>query len=815
MRTSLTVVAALAPLALALPAAAGPAGYQLPPKPVADLVDAPPTPSASMSPDRKTLLLLEQTTLPSIADVARPELRLAGLRLDPASNGPSRRGYFAGLSLLDVTDARARPRPITGLPAGARLSEVRWSPDGSRLAFTITGDTGIALWTADPATATARRLIDTPLNGFAGTAYQWVADGSIVARTIPAGRGAPPVRPAVPTGPIVQENDGARRPARTNPDLLKDAHDEALLDHYLTTQLVRVRPDGTATPLGKPGLHASATPSPDGKHLLVGTVHRPYSYKVGLGRFPVTIAVWTTDGVVERQLVDRPLAEEVPVDFAAVPTGPRDHEWRDDADATVCWAEARDGGDPKRPAKVRDEVLCWAAPWKGKPTRLAALALRFGGVTWGSGQLALVDEWWWTDRKTRTWAVAPDAPKIAPRVIWDRSSEDRYGDPGQPVLRRTPRGTWSIHTTPKGTLLLTGDGASDQGDRPFADELDLATLKTERRWRSEAPAYERVVDVLDDAGDVLLTRRETVTEPPQYYLRTLSTRAARKLTSFPHPNPALAKVDKQLLQYARADGVKLSAMLYTPPGFVAGRSKPLPCLFWAYPTEYKSKEAAGQIQDSPYRFVRASPLGPLFALLLGYAIVDDPTFPIVGEGDAEPNDTYVAQLVAGAQAAVDETVRLKVCDRDRLAIGGHSYGAFTAANLLAHSSLFRAAIARSGAYNRTLTPFGFQAEERVFWQAAKTYIDMSPFTHADKIDEPLLLIHGEVDENSGTYPIQSERLFEAMKGLGGRVRHVVLPAETHGYRARESVLHTLWEMTTWLDKHVKPAKPKAAAKPAR
>jgi dipeptidyl aminopeptidase/acylaminoacyl peptidase len=613
------------------------------------------------------------------------------------------------------------------------------------------------------------------------------------------------VRVAVPTGPLVQENDGKKRPARTNPDLLKDPHDEVMFEHYLGSQLVRVRLDGNAEPIGKPGLYVGVTPSPDAKHLMVATLHRPYSYKVSLERFPRRVEVWTFAGAVSKRLTDSPLQEEVPVDFAAVPTGPRSYEWREDVDATVCWAEARDGGDPKREAKIRDEVMCWAAPWKGKPVRLAQLALRYGGTTWGTGTLALVNEWWWSDRKTRDWLVAPDQPATAPRVIWDRSSEDRYGDPGRPVQRVTPRGTATIQLTPRGTILLVGEGASDQGDRPFADELDLAAGagKAERRWRSEAPYYEYVHEVLDDAGDVLLTRRESVTEPPQYYVRTLSTGTLRQLTRFPHPHPALAKAQKRLLQYTRADGVKLSAMLYLPPGFKAGTSKPLPCLMWAYPSEYKSKDAAGQIQDSPYRFVRAHHGGPLFALLLGYGVVEDPQFPIVGEGAIEPNDTYVPQLVAGAKAAVDEVARLGVCDRDRLAIGGHSYGAFTAANLLAHSNLFRAAIARSGAYNRTLTPFGFQAEERVFWKAAATYIDMSPFAHADKIDEPLLLVHGEADENSGTYPIQSERLFEAMKGLGGQVRYVVLPAETHGYRARESVLHTLWEMGTWLDKHVK------------
>ncbi len=789
--------------------------YQTPAKALADLVDVPPTPSASLSPDGKTVLFLEAPTLPGIDDVARPELRLAGMRVDPQTGAPSRRGHLARLSFLALGDARAAARPVTGLPAGARINAARWSADGARVAFTVTTDDGVRLWVADVATAAARQVLATPLNALAGAAFAWSPDGTLVARTIPAGRGAAPARPAVPTGPVVHENDGKKRPARTNPDLLQDRHDEALLDHYLAVQLVRVGLDGRVTPLGKPGLHLAAVPSPDGARLLVATLRRPYSYKVGLDRFPRRTEVWTADGRVERLMHDKPLQEEVPVDFAAVQVGPRSYQWRADAAATLCWAEARDGGDPRAPATVRDEVLCWSAPWKGKPARLAALALRYGGVTWGSGTLALVSEWWWTDRKTRTWVVAPDDARVAPRVLWDRSSEDRYGDPGSPVLKPTGRGTWVLHVTPGGKALLTGAGASPEGDRPFLDELDLATGATTRLWRSTAPTYAWVLDVVDDAGDVVLTRRESAAEPPQYFLEQRSTGVSRKLTSFPHPTPALARTQKRLLQYSRADGVKLSGMLYTPPAWRKG-GKPLPCLFWAYPSEFKSKEAAGQIQDSPHRFVRAHHGGPLFALLLGFAVLDDPSFPIVGEGAAEPNDTYVAQLVASAQAAVDAVVEAGVCDRGRIAIGGHSYGAFTTANLLAHSDLFRAGIARSGAYNRTLTPFGFQAEERTFWQARDTYHAMSPFTYADKLDEPLLMIHGAVDENAGTYPIQSERLFEALKGLGARVRLVMLPAETHGYRARESVLHVLWEQARWLEAHVKPArKPAAPARPGR
>lgn len=777
--------------------------YQMPPKVIADLVDTPPTPHPSLPFDKHIMMLLEQPTLPSIAEISQPELRLAGIRINPRNNGLSREGYFSKLHVYDYKKKDATPKLVQGFPAGARIGHFSWSPDGKYAAATVHGDKDISLWLIEPATYSAKKLIDAPINAAFFHPYIWVSDGTLIASLVPEGRGEVPVKDTVPKGPLVQENMGKKRPARTNPDLLKDPHDERLFEYYLRSQLVRVDLSGKVEKIGEPNLYYSIDASPDGKHLLVKNVHRPYSYKVAYGRFPARVQVWSLpSGTLEKQLTDNPLAEEVPIDFAAVPTGPRSFRWRDDADATVSWVEARDGGDPKVKADVRDEVFMLAAPFDTSPTRLAQLSLRFGGITWGTGQLALLNEWWWSDRKTRTFIIAPDDLAKKPRVLWDRSSEDRYGDPGDPVLDTTARATHVLHKTTKGNLLLDGNGASDEGDRPFLDELDLQKLTTRRIWRSQAPYYEYVAKVLDQDGNQVLTRKESVAEQPQYYLKTFSSKTDRRITNFPNPNPSLAKVEKKLLQYKRSDGVKLSGMLYVPPGFVAGKSKPLPMLMWAYPTEYKTKDAAGQVDGSPYRFVRVSFMGPLFALLLNVAVLDDPKFPIVGEGKVEPNDTYVEQLVAGAEAAVKEVVDLGVADKDRIAIGGHSYGAFTTVNLLAHSNLFRAGIARSGAFNRTLTPFGFQSEERNFWQARDTYNVMSPFSHADKVDEPLLLIHGEVDDNPGTYPVQSERLFEAIKGLGGTVRWVVLPAETHGYRARESILHMFYEMTQWLEKYV-------------
>ncbi len=803
-------------LVLALPcAAAAPADdstapvYRLPDPALVAMVDAPPTPGASVAPGGEELLLLERPSLPGIEELAARELRLAGLRIDPAVASRSRRPFLRGLTLVRIADGAHRP--LAGLPDRPRLEDVSWSPDGTRFAFTHTTPERVELWVAEVASGRARRLTDAPLNLVAGRGPRWLPDGSgLLVTLVPAGRGPEPPAPAVPTGPVIRENRGRTAPARTYQDLLTDPHDGDLFAYSLRAQLARVGLDGRVETLGDPALIWDFSPSPDGRFILVESLHRPFSYLVPAGRFPRTVAVWDAHGAAVRTLADLPLAEEVPVAFGSVPSGPREHAWRSDAPATVVWAEALDGGDAGAPAAERDRLFALAAPFAGEPVALATLELRFAGVDWGSDELALVRETWWKTRTVRTWRLRPGEPGRAPELVFDHDWEDRYRDAGRPLTRPNAAGLPVLATVGGERILLAGDGASPEGDRPFLDVRDLADGSTRRLFRSTPPGYERPVEVLDGAGAVLLTRRESVAAPPDYFVRRLDVAdGPRRLTDFPHPSPQLAGLGKELIRYRRDDGVQLTATLYTPPGWTPADG-PLPTLVWAYPQEFKSAALAGQVKDSPDRFDRVSWASPLLWLSQGYAVLDDPSMPIVGEGDAEPNDTYVEQLVASARAAVDEVVRRGVADRDRIAIGGHSYGAFMAANLLAHSDLFAAGIARSGAYNRTLTPFGFQAEERTYWQAPEVYYAMSPFLHADLVDEPLLLIHGEADNNSGTFPMQSERFYAALKGQGATVRLVMLPHESHGYRARESVLHMLWETGRWLDLYVRHAPPRAA-----
>ena len=780
--------------------------YQTPAPELAALVDAPRTPAVRLSPDRETMALFAVAGVPPVAELAEPEVGLAGVRINPATNGPSRASGYTGLSLKSV--AGGAERAVTGLPDGVRLRSPQWSPSGAQIGVLADRPDRVDLWVVDVATATARPALDAAVNDAApGASFAWLPDGRLAVRTVP-GRGGVPEASTAPTGPVVQESTGEAAPARTYQDLLASPRDEALFDHYMTSQLVLVEPGGAAREVGPEAVYVSVAPSPSGEHLLTEALHRPYSYLVPWYRFPRRTEVWdVATGDRTATISDTPLAERVPIAFGSVPTGPRSHQWRADAPATLVWAEAQDGGDAGADAEVRDRLYTLGAPFDGEGEPLATLPLRYAGVTWGDDDAAVVEEYQWQDRTRRAYVLDPSTGTL--RELFTVSFEDGYADPGRPMTEPTAGGAEVLVMDGDDTF-WTGQGASPEGNRPFVRRIDLATGEGAEVFRSEAPYYEVPAAFLDEGGAVLLTRRETVAAPPNYYAHTLATGEVRALTAFPHPYPELADVQKETVEYERADGVPLSTTLYLPPGYDAERDGPLPTLVWAYPTEFKSADAAGQRSDSPYQFTYVSYWGAVPFVTRGYAVLDDASFPVVGEGEAQPNDTFREQLVMNAEAAIAAGVARGVTDPDRVAVGGHSYGAFMVGNLLAHSDLFRAGIARSGAYNRTLTPFGFQREERTFWDDPMLYVGMSPFMHADKIDEPILLIHGDADNNPGTFTLQSERLYGALQGLGGVARLVLLPAESHGYRGRESLLHMLWEEDRWLDTHVKNAPPRAA-----
>lgn len=778
--------------------------YQDPSPTIARILGAPATPLVSFNAERTRFLILERPGLPPISEVSAAELRLAGERINPATNALSRAPTFSALIVQPIGVGETRRIVV---PWKARISSAMWSPDGSRVAYTQIQGGGVSLWVADASSGETRNLTGPVLNGTFGNPCQWLPSGNgLLCARIPASRTVPPVAPTVPIGPVIQESEGRPAPNPTYEDLLANPQDELLFEHYFTDQLVIVPLAGPDQPVGPPGLHQDVQISPDGRYLLVQTLHRPFSYLVPANRFPTLTEVWDMSGKVVKVVSDRSLQENIPRSADAVPAGPRGITWRTDLPATLVWAEAQDGGNPAFPVKNRDRLFLLDAPFAGKPVALADLEFRMRGVVWGRSDVAVVTEGWNRTRKTRSWILNPSRPGLPGRLLWERSSEDRYSDPGRFVTKPGLGNAPVMLTSKDGKFaFLTGDGASDKGDQPFVDRLALATGKTSRIMQSESPYYEQTVAILDPDLGRFITRRESATEPPNYFIRDLRKKGPglTQITRFQDPAPEFAGVTKQRITYSRPDGVQLSATLYLPPGYDKSKG-PLPFFFWAYPQEFRSAKAASQITGSPYQFSRPSGASHLFLLLEGYGVLDGPTMPIVGEGDKEPNDSYVEQLVASAQAAVDKVVSMGVADPKRIGVGGHSYGAFMTANLLAHSHIFRAGIARSGAYNRSLTPFGFQNEDRSYWEAQDVYNRMAPFNYANKITEPLLMIHGMADDNTGTFPIQSERMYAALKGLGTKVRLVLLPAEAHGYRARESIGHTLFEMTSWLDRYVKP-----------
>jgi dipeptidyl aminopeptidase/acylaminoacyl peptidase len=787
----------LLPLLLALGTLvwAGDFPYQQPPKEIRDVLNAPPTPTVSVSPQGDYAIFLQAVRYPPIAQVAQPFLPLAGIRVDAATNGVHMANYSVSYTLKRL--AGAEDIALT-LPRDGKFGAPEWSPDGKQFAFTNTNAKNMELWIASAPTGQAHRVQGISVNGVlvGGSALTWLGDNrTLIVRTIPAGRGTPPPEPVIPTGPHVRESLGNGGPAPTFEDLLATPHDEDLFDYYATSQLIYLDTiTGKTTPVGKPGIYTSVAISPDQAHLLVGWLHKPYSYQLTYGEFPEEIEVWDRGGKVQYKVASLPLADRIPL--AGVRTGPRSYQWLPDKPATLTWTEALDGGDPKAKVPFRDRILTMDAPFSGPPKEVFKTQERFRGLQPLAGGKALVTDYERTKRILRTLEIDLDKPAQEARLIFTRNERDAYHDPGTPVFKTMPDGRRKIIQSGD-EILLEGVGSSPTGDHPFLDRFNLATAQSQRIFQSGSSAYETISAVLDETGTRLLTRRESPTDPPNYYLRNGSDVEA--LTRFPDPAPQTAGIQKQLVTYKRADGVPLSFTLYLPAGYKPGTK--LPALVWAYPYEFSDADTAGQVTGHAAQAFRQLNYHQLF-VLHGYALLDDAAMPIIGDAETV-NNTYVDQLLMDADAAVNKAVELGVIDRDRVGVFGHSYGAFMTANLLAHSKLFRAAVAESGAYNRTLTPFGFQAERRTFWEAPDVYTKMSPFWYADKIKTPVLLIHGEADDNTGTYPIQSERMFAAIRGNGGTVRLVMLPGEAHGYRGKESMEHVLHEEISWFDKYLK------------
>jgi dipeptidyl aminopeptidase/acylaminoacyl peptidase len=775
--------------------------YQTPPKSIADLVNAPSTPTVRLSRNGEWMLLMERSDNPSIEMLSQPELKIAGMRLNPATSGPSRQIGIENLK-IKKTDSGEEIQ-ITGLPSQPNMGGIRFSYDENYVVFTQTDRDGISLWLVDLTTNAAKKLTEKTVNDVYGNAVLWTPDNKLLVKMVNPNRGPVPAKPSAPAGPIIQETAGDAAPSRTYQDLLENPYDETLFAYFMDSQLMEVDLDGKEKPIGPTGMIKSIDLSPDGTYIMLDLIKKPFSYLVPASRFPYDVEIWSRDGKKVKTLAQIPLGENIPTGFDATVTGPRNINWRADKPATLYWVEAQDGGDGRVEMEEREIIYTLTAPFGGTKQKLATSSYRFAGIDWSDDSFAIMSERWSRTRKDLRSVINPSNPGQAKRMIIDRASDDLYNNPGDPVMIENEYGKDVLLR--KGDLIyMTSPGGSAEGDMPYLSTFDTKTKEEMILWRSQAPYYERVAKVLNHDATEFITVKESTDIQPNYWLVNTKKRIApRQLTHFDNPYESIKGIQKQLVTYKRNDGLNLSAVIYTPEGFEAGKDAPLPVLMWAYPREYKSKEVAAQVRGSQYAFTRVSSGSPLFWVTRGYAIMDRTEMPIVGEGDEEPNDYFKDQLVANAEAAIDKIVDMGIGDRKRIAVGGHSYGAFMTANLLSHTDLFAAGIARSGAYNRTLTPFGFQYEQRTYWEAPEVYFSMSPFSFAHKVKNPILLIHGQADNNSGTFPIQSERYYNALKGHGATARLVFLPNESHGYAAKESINHSLWEMDTWLEKYVK------------
>ncbi|MGQ9617537.1 MAG: prolyl oligopeptidase family serine peptidase [Candidatus Aminicenantia bacterium] len=769
--------------------------YKLPPKVICDILDAPPLPDVILSPDRNWMLFIENESMPRISDLAQPSLGLAGIRVNTRNNsiltGSPRR---KGLLLKNIISGREVRIPI---PPDSNIYSPEWSPDGRYIAFLNVKTEKIELWLSDT-TGKTRILLNSGVNAISRNPLEWFPNSkALLCQLIPKDRGNPPQPSFVPFGPNIQIADGKPSPVRTYQNLLKNPFDEKLFDYYFTSQLAIVDLNGNKKFIGSPSIYAEFDISPDGKYILLKKIVKPYSYLVPMENFAKKVDVWSSEGKLIRTLAELPLAENVPIN--GVPTGPRAHRWAG-YKSLIIWAEALDGGNPKVKAEFRDRIMLLEEPFTGDAKEIFKTNYRYSTILFGE-DIAILSEFDRPSRKERLWLLSLKDP-YSRKLLFDINREDRYKHPGSPVMGINNMGKRILlQTRDKKFIYLSGEGASPEEDRPFLDRLELESLKKQRIFQSEKNYYEQVISLIDENAEKILTRRESKNEPPNYFLRVKGSEPVA-LTNFKNPAPQLSGVKKEDIFYEREDGIKLSGTLYLPPGWKGER---LPLIMWVYPFEFQTADAASQVRRTENRFTFYRGASHLFLLTQGYAILDNPSLPVVGRYG---NDTYVLQVVAGARAAIKKVVEMGVADPDRLGVGGHSYGAFTTANLLAHTDFFKGGVARSGAYNRTLTPFGFQNEDRTLWEAPDTYIKMSPFMYANMINEPILIIHGEADDNPGTFPIQSERLFHAIKGHGGITKFVKYPYESHGYRARETVLDCIYQMIDWFDTYVKKVKDK-------
>ncbi|MBT5507557.1 MAG: S9 family peptidase [Flammeovirgaceae bacterium] len=778
--------------------------YQIPSKEIYDLVDVSLAPSVVMDDAKNFMIFLYRETYKSIEDLSSEELRLAGLRIDPKTNIGSRITYYNNLKIQDLRTDPVSLIQVTGLPNKPKLTNITFSPDQKKIAMTQTTALGVEVWYVDLSTFAAKRLTEPKANANLGQVINWFKDSErLLVKMIPKDRAAL-INPksVIPSGPTVSVSDGQEAPNRTYQDLLKNKNDEYNFEQLALSELYTVPLKGSSVPWLGSAMYQDISFSPDGEYIMISAIKRPFSYLVPNNRFPSTRIIYTKEGQELSTVAQVPLMENLPKGFMAVPSGRRSFRWRNDQPASLVFVKALDEGNPDSLVAFRDEVFQLEAPFDERPKSMLKTQNRFSSIIWGNKNLAIAYDYWWNTRNKKTYLFNPALLDGGIDLIFDQNYQDAYNDPGSFITRKNKLGR-KVLALKGNRAYLKGDGFSDEGQFPFLDEINLKSKIKNRLYQSDYKnKLERFIDYDIDENQ-LLVRIESPNDYPNYFIRDFDQGDLKQMTQFENPFISIKDIHKEVISYKRADGLELSATLYLPVGYDKEKKEKMPMILWAYPREFKDPSSAAQKTSNPNTFTYPNYGSPIFWVTKGYVILDRASFPILGVGDTEPNDTFINQLVSNAQAAIDAADLLGYIDRNRVAVGGHSYGAFMVANLLSHSDLFAAGIARSGAYNRTLTPFGFQSEQRSYWEAPEIYYNMSPFMHADKMKTPLLLTHGEADNNSGTYPMQSIRYFNALKGLGSEVRLVVLPKESHGYRAKENILHLLWEQDQWLEKYVK------------
>ena len=777
--------------------------YQVPPKEILDLIDVTMPPRVLVDDNKNYMVYLYRDTYKTIEELSEKEMRLAGLRINPKTNIGSRVSYYNNIKISSLENNPSKIYDVKGMPTDPRISNIEWSPDQTKIAMTNTTKEGLELWILDLKTSKLKRLTAPKLNANLGNVINWFKDSeSLLVKFVPAKiQSITLADDLIPAGPRISTNNGEKAQNRTYQDLLKNKNDEKNFEILAMSDLYKVSIKGKKRLWKKSDMHREISFSPDGAYVLVSIIKKPFSYIVPYYRFPSKYIIYKSNSKKIKILADIPLIEDLPKGFMAVRKGARSFKWRLDKPASICFVSALDNGDPKEEVQFRDELFQLDAPFNKNPVSMLKTQNRYYQSSWCNDTLAIVSDYWWNNRNKKTYLFNPSDLSKEPLVISDRNYQDRYNDPGDFEKERNIYGEYVLVLRNK-NLYLIGDGFSSNGQFPFLDEFKISTLKKKRIYQSSAPGKKESLRGFNPDDNKLFVRIESPNEYPNYYFRNLDGELSQ-VTYFVNPFKSIQNVYKELIKYKREDGLDLSATLYLPEGYDFSQKEKLPMVMWAYPREYKDKSSASQTTKNPNQFTYPYAGSPIYWLTRGYAVLDDVAFPIVGEGDEQPNDDFRNQLVNNAKAAIEKVDSLGYVDINRIAVGGHSYGAFMVANLLSHSNYFAAGIARSGAYNRTLTPFGFQSEERNYWEAPQVYYNMSPFMHADKLKSPILLIHGDADNNSGTYPLQSERYFNALKGLGATARLVMLPKESHGYRAKESILHMLWEQDTWLEKFVK------------